>query len=139
MCENYTRYQAIIKNNNLTNEVYEKLSYIPNSEVALYFSAADVVVLPYNEITQSGVLQIAYAFSKPVVAFAIGGFKESIVDDGNGYLVPPKDINLLSLKISTILSDADKMSEMGKLSRHLSDTLYSWISIATKTITIYKQ
>ena len=139
LCESYKRYKAIIDRNDLVNEVYEKLSYIPNNDIALYFTAADVVVLPYNEITQSGVLQIAYAFGKPVVAFAIGGFKESIVNGSNGYLVPPHDINLLSAKISTILSDDKKMEQMGKFSRHLSDTHYSWTSIADQTIKVYSQ
>jgi len=63
--------------------------YVPNEEVPLYFSAADLVMVPYLSATQSGVIQIAYAFRKPVVASSVGGIPEVVVDGATGYLVRP--------------------------------------------------
>jgi glycosyltransferase involved in cell wall biosynthesis len=136
-CEDYNKYTMIIEENHLHNNVYEKLDYVPHQEVALYFSASDMVVLPYHEITQSGVLQIAYAFGKPVVATAIGGFNESVEGELNGYLVPPNDTNALAEKIITLMSDKSKIDSMGTYSRYLSETKYSWDTIATQTLKIY--
>ncbi|HEX9637839.1 MAG TPA: glycosyltransferase [Acidobacteriota bacterium] len=65
--------------------------YVPNDEVALYFSAADLVTLPYVSATQSGIVQIAYGFEKPVLATAVGGLPEVVIDGETGYLVPPAD------------------------------------------------
>ncbi len=77
-CENYKKYAEMIQRENIEENVFEQLNYVPNHAVSQYFFASDLVVLPYNEITQSGVLQIAYAFGKPVVATAIGGFNEAV-------------------------------------------------------------
>jgi glycosyltransferase involved in cell wall biosynthesis len=136
-CEDYSKYKNMIVKNNLSQFVYEKLDYIENNQVYQYFLAADLVVLPYHEITQSGVLQIAYAFSKPVVASAIGGFLESIIEGKNGYLVPPGDTASLASKVSDVLEDRDKIKRMGDYSRYLSDSQYSWDSIAEKTFSVY--
>ena len=65
--------------------------YVMNDEVPLYFSAADLVILPYTSGSQSGVIQLAYGFGKPVVATEVGGIPEAVVDGRTGYLVPPAD------------------------------------------------
>ena len=63
---------------------------------ALYFSASDLVVLPYASATQSGIVQIAYGFGKPVVVTSVGGLPE-VVDDGRtGFVVPPKNAGALA-------------------------------------------
>jgi len=70
--------------------------YVPNEEVELYFAAADVVVLPYVSATQSGILQIAYGFDKPVVVTDVGGLAEGVADGVTGYVVPPEDATALA-------------------------------------------
>jgi glycosyltransferase involved in cell wall biosynthesis len=63
--------------------------YVPNEEVGRYFEAADIVVLPYETASGSGIVQIAYSFGKPVVTTSVGALAE-VVDEGKtGYLVPP--------------------------------------------------
>lgn len=89
-------YQAMIRQLELDDHVILIDRYIPNEEVQLFFSAADLVVLPYLTASQSGVIQIAYAFNKPVIATKTGGFQE-VVDDGKtGYLVEPGDERALA-------------------------------------------
>ncbi|HQT91967.1 MAG TPA: glycosyltransferase, partial [Candidatus Kryptobacter bacterium] len=63
--------------------------YITNEDVAAYFSASDVVVLPYIDATQSGIAQIAYNFNKPVITTDVGGLAEIVVDGKTGLVVPP--------------------------------------------------
>jgi glycosyltransferase involved in cell wall biosynthesis len=69
--------------------------YVPNEDVPGYFIAADLVMVPYLSATQSGVIQIAYGFLKPVVATTVGGIPEVVVDGSTGYLVPPGDAGAL--------------------------------------------
>jgi len=70
--------------------------YIPNEEVSVYFSAADLVIVPYLTATQSGVIQIAYGFGKPVIATRVGGIPEVVCDGKPGYLGPPADAAALA-------------------------------------------
>jgi glycosyltransferase involved in cell wall biosynthesis len=96
-----------------------------------------VVVLPYNEITQSGVLQIAYAFGRPVVATELPGFREVIANGKNGFLVPLNDVGRLAERIAEILQNDGKLQAMGAYSKFLCDTKYSWDGIAQKTSEVY--
>ena len=137
--EDYAKYKKIINEKNLEKYVWEKLVYVSNEELPLYFFASDLVVLPYHEITGSGILQVAYAFSKPVVASDLPGFRETVVDGENGYLVPPKDYGNMAEKIVDILLDDLKQEKMGEYSRFLADTKYSWDTIAGNTKAVYNK
>jgi glycosyltransferase involved in cell wall biosynthesis len=76
---------------------------VPNHELAVYFSAADVVVLPYLEATQSGVAQIALGFEKLMVGTAVGGMADVIQEGRTGYIVPPGDAGSLAVAIVKLL------------------------------------
>lgn len=65
--------------------------YIPNEKVGLYFSACDIVLLPYISATGSAIVQIAFAFSKPVIASKVGCLPEVVSDKKTGYLVNSKE------------------------------------------------
>lgn len=70
--------------------------YVRNEDVPSYFLASDLVMVPYLSATQSGVIQIAYGFLKPVVATTVGGIPEVVTDRRTGYLVPPGDAEALA-------------------------------------------
>lgn len=74
--------------------------YVPNDMVGLYFSAADVVMLPYISATQSGIAQIAYNFNKPVIATNVGGLAEVVRDGVTGFVVPPNDPQALARAVT---------------------------------------
>lgn len=84
-------YQALIEKLQLERSVTLHAQYIPNENVATYFAAADLVVVPYTSATQSGIVQLAYGFRKPVVVGKVGGIPEAVVHGRTGYLVPPRD------------------------------------------------
>lgn len=67
--------------------------YVPDEKINVYFSAADVVVLPYLRASQSGIAHIAMSFGKPVVVSEVGGLKESMAKYEGTFFVPPGDID----------------------------------------------
>ena len=73
--------------------------YLPDREVEPYFAACDLVVLPYESATQSGIVQIAYGFEKPVVATAVGGLPEVVLDGVTGFVTPPQDDEALAVAV----------------------------------------
>lgn len=79
--------------------------YVGMEELAHLLYKSDVVVCPYTDATQSGVVMTAFAMNKPVVSTNVGGMAESIKDNCNGLLVPPKDIKSLACAIIKVLSD----------------------------------
>ena len=81
--------------------------YVPNEDVEIYFTACDLVVLPYLTATQSGIVQISYGFSKPVIVTRVGGLPD-VVDDGvTGFVVPPGDSVSFADAIVDFFSDCD--------------------------------
>ena len=83
-------YRALIKKHNLENEIIFFDHFIPDNEVTLFFSAADIVVQPYKTATQSGVTQIAFHFEKPMLVTDVGGLREIVADGKCGYVVKPE-------------------------------------------------
>lgn len=83
------KYRRQISSNGLQNDVVVVSDYVPNDKVGVYFSACDLVVLPYKSATQSGIVQIAYQFNRPVIATDVGGLSEVVKDGVTGYIVPP--------------------------------------------------
>ncbi|CAJ36730.1 glycosyltransferase (group 1) [Methanocella arvoryzae MRE50] len=113
--------------------------FIEDKDVPSYFSMADIVVLPYIEASQTGIIPIAYAFSKPVIATNVGSIPE-VVDNGiTGILVPPKDEKALAVAILRLLKDKQLAKELGTNAYHKMKEELSWDKIAIRTINIYKQ
>lgn len=72
--------------------------YVPNEEVGKYFCSTDLVILPYESATQSGIVQIAYGFNKPCLVTNVGGLPEVVLDKRTGYVVPPKNPSAIALR-----------------------------------------
>ncbi|MBZ0168986.1 Glycosyl transferase, group 1 [Candidatus Methylomirabilis lanthanidiphila] len=101
--------------------------FIPDDEVSLYFCAADLVVLPYESATQSGIVPIAYAFERPVVVTAVGGLPEAVQDGETGLLVEPRNPTALAAAIIRFFEE-----RLGPaFSRNISQrTRFSWTDLA---------
>ena len=87
--------------------------HIPIGEVEKFFAASDLVVLPYESATQSGVIQVAYSFDKPVLATRVGGLPDVVFDGETGYLVDPFKPVLIADAICDFV-DNDKADELSK-------------------------
>ena len=81
----------LIEKNGIKEFVYLKDTYTPDNEVEKYFTAAELVVLPYEDATQSGIVQIAYGFEKPVLVTRVGGLPDVVTHMKTGYVVEPFD------------------------------------------------
>ena len=117
-------YRRQIEELNLKEDVMVVSDYVPNNEVAKYFSASDVVVLPYIDATQSGIAQIAYNFNKPVITTDVGGLAEVVINSKTGIVVQPNSSKELAGAITEFFSEdlAEKFSEEVAVQKKL----YSW-------------
>jgi glycosyltransferase involved in cell wall biosynthesis len=93
-------YQALAADLGIADRVQMINRYVPNEDMGLFFSSADVVVLPYLEATQSGIAQIAFGFDLPVITTSVGGLPETVRDGEFGLVVPPRDKNALAQAIT---------------------------------------
>ena len=73
--------------------------YIPNEDVKYFFCASDVLALPYIDATQSGIIQIAYFYNKPVIATDVGGLGEVVINGKTGFVVAPRSSESLARAI----------------------------------------
>lgn len=131
----FSEYEDLIehkKNFEIINE------YIPDEKVAELFQKSRIVVLPYIEASQSGIIPIAYAFKKPVVVTDVGSIPE-VVDNGiTGLIVPPKDPEALADAILQLLKDEKTRKKMGENGYDKMKEELTWDKIAEKTIKVYQ-
>lgn len=106
-------YRELIRELELTGKVRVQDSYTPDREVEKYFAAADLVVLPYISATQSGIVQIAYGFTKPVVVTDVGGLPDVVEDGSTGYIVEPGNSGAIAEAVSRFFKEnqAERMRE----------------------------
>ena len=112
--EPFEGYADLIRELGIVEQVNTRIEYVPDDEVGVYYSAADLVALPYTEAYQSAVLYMAHSFRRPVVATTVGGLPEVVTDGENGLLVPPGDTNALANALLILCQDLDRDTEYGQ-------------------------
>jgi len=105
------KYNKLIKENSKNNEIRWINQYIPDSEVSTYFSASDVVVLPYKNASQSGIIPLSYSYKRPVIASDIKGIQEMIIDQETGFLFEKNNSEALSESIIDFFSNKKNYNE----------------------------
>jgi glycosyltransferase involved in cell wall biosynthesis len=122
--------------------VYEHISwlldYVPNEHVLPMMEISDVVALPYRAISQSAVIQIAYACGKPVVATRIGGLQDVVEDGQSGFLAEAENIQSLADACNRILSSDELAHKMGARAKVLADTRFAWKNVAERLVAAFK-
>lgn len=117
-------YMELIRKSGAGDSIQVVDGYIPDKEIEKYFAACDLVVLPYESATQSGIVQIAYSFEKPVIATDVGGLPEVVLDGKTGYIVPPKNHEALGEAAVKFFKE-EKAEEFGNNVR-AEAYRYSW-------------
>ncbi len=120
-------------------QVILRIQFIPDDEMEVYLKGADVLVLPYKEIFQSGVLFLAYSFGLPVVATDVGSFREEIVEGNTGFLCQPGDPAELAKAIETYFN-SDLFKNLGGRRQEVKDYAHanhSWHAVAELTCNAY--
>jgi glycosyltransferase involved in cell wall biosynthesis len=112
---------------------------IPEDEASRLFSEASVVVLPYIESSQSGVVPVAYSHGKPVVATTVGGLPEMVIDGVTGVLIPPRDERRLADAVVTLLSDDGLRRKMGRAGKKRLELDCAPAVVAQQTIEVFRR
>lgn len=116
-----------------------KEGFIPRSERARLFTEAWLVVVPYVDATQSGVIPMASAWGKPVVATRVGGLTEMVDDGVTGLLVPPRDERALADAIVSLLLDAGQRQRLGDAGRRKAQAEWAPDAVARETVAVYQR
>lgn len=123
------------------NHIIEKIEHIPDEEVELYFKAADVLIVPYVHIFQSGVPFLAYSFGLPVIATDVGSLRQDIVEGRTGFVCRAKDSSDLANMIyqyfdSELFRDLEIRRE--EIKRYANER-YAWENVAEITKKVYEK
>lgn len=132
-------YEEQLDRLGLRDVVRLDLRYIAMSDVPAYFAAADVAVLPYRDISHSGVCHLAYAAGVPVVAGAVGGLQELVEHERTGLLVPANDPAALAEALVRIVQDDALRGRLGRGAAEAARTKYGWDQIAERTVALYRE
>lgn len=128
-------YHRLIKEEGIGDEVILHDRFIPDSMVADYFSVCDFLVLPYRSATQSGVTQIAYQFSTPMVVTNVGGLGEIVPDGKVGYLCEPNPASIAEkIELTWQEETLDRFYKNCQVERER----FSWEEMCSKLMAVYE-
>lgn len=138
--EDYLRgIQESVDNCFSKGQVLLKAEFIADEEMELYFKAADVLVLPYKEIFQSGILFVAYRFGLPVIATDVGSFREDIIEGRTGFICKAADPGDMAKAVETYF--ASDLFRNLRVRRHelieYANAIHSWSAVAKVTQNAY--
>jgi glycosyltransferase involved in cell wall biosynthesis len=140
-CQEYwAGIQRVIEDHKLEDYIIKRIEYIPEEEAEIYFKAADVLILPYKNIFQSGLIYTSYHFGLPVVAADVGSLRDDVVEGTTGFICKPEDPENLAEKI--ILYYKSALFENLEATRENIITYaiknHSWELTGDKTYVLYK-
>jgi len=131
--------EDIIEKNDLEPYLNQNIKFIEDDDIETFFAAADVLVLPYRYIFQSGILFLSLNYGLPVIATDVGSLKDFVVEGKTGFVCEPSDHELLSkCIIKNFESDIYRNLEENKewIFNYANDE-YSWDKIGKITAAIY--
>ena len=109
--------------------------YLPDRDVEPYFAACDIVILPYTSATQSGIVQIAYGFEKPVITTRVGGLPDVVIDGETGILIDPENPEEIARAVKKYYDENEKDAFAVKI-KELNE-VYSWDKMVTVIESLY--
>ena len=133
--ENFRRYRQLMSD---PDKFIVHNRWITDDKRTEFFQRASIVVLPYIEATQSGVVPVAYAHSKPVIATRTGGLPDVIDDGQTGILVDPKNEVQLADAIVQLLRDKHLRESMGRAGKRKLETDLSQAAVTKQTADVYR-
>ena len=130
-------YDNLIKKYQISESIFIIDKFIDSEEVKYYFSAADAVILPYKDATQSGIVQVAVNFGKPLIGSNVGGLGEIIKNGYNGYLVEKNNPEELANAIEKFYAE-DKETEFTQNIKKEADK-YSWTKFVNELMILIRE
>ena len=139
-CEPYwLDVQQRMEQSGVRRRVLEKIEYIPDDQVEMYFKAADVLVLPYNHVFQSGVLFLGYSFGLPAIATDVGSMKDEIVEGQTGFTCRAQDPADLARAIKMYFASElfENLAKRRPVIQAHANEQYSWTRVGEITRNTY--
>ena len=121
--------------------IIQRIEFIQDSDTEVYFKAADVCVLPYTLVFQSGVLFLAYSFGLPVIATDVGSFSEEIIEGKTGFLCKSCDAGNIADTIEKYFS-SNLYENLGNYRREIqnyANARNSWDAVGEITRKVYAE
>lgn len=128
----FKKYDEQIDSAELREKISLHIRYIPETEIPLFFSAADVCVLPYRTATQSGIVGIAYHFDLPVIVTNVGGLAEMVDVNKTGLIIDEPNSFLINEALKKYFSENLKEKFMPFIAEYKSQ--HSWQKLAGEVI-----
>lgn len=141
-CDNYwTSIRQVIDQHSNRDRMLLRIEFIPDADTEIYFKAADVLILPYRHIFQSGVLSLGYSFGLPVIASDVGALREDIVDGSTGFICKPDDPQDLAEVIEHYFSSNlyKTLSHRREEIQRYAHQRYAWEQVSKATLNVYGQ
>jgi glycosyltransferase involved in cell wall biosynthesis len=135
--DDFSRYQSLIDKHGLAGNCRTHIRYIPDEQIASYYAAADIVVLPYRRIYQSGVLLMAMSLGVPVLASDLPGMTEIVENGRNGFLFRSGDVDDLADKLVAALNDSAALRSVADVALNDMATRFGWNTIGQRTAAMY--
>jgi glycosyltransferase involved in cell wall biosynthesis len=135
----WNKIDQTIARTGIGDRIIKNITYVPDEATELYFKSADVLVLPYSRVFQSGVLFLGYSFGLPAIVADIGSLREEIVEGKTGFVFRARDADDLARTIRQYFASdlfaslESRRSEIGEYARHR----YSWDKVAEITTAAY--
>ncbi len=127
-------YDDLIEKYHISESVDVIDKFIDSEEVKYYFSAADAVILPYKDATQSGIVQVAVNFGKPLIGSNVGGLGEIIKDGQNGYLIEKNNPEQLADAIVKFYAENKETEFMQNIKKEAEN--YSWTKFVNELLAL---
>ena len=123
--------KELAKKSKFSNKIEVVDRYVSDGETSLYFSASDVLVIPYTRASQSGVAHIGMDFGMPIIASEVGGLKENLGKYGGTMFVPPRNAEAIAKALMQALAKKREFNFMAPKE-------FKWEEIARKWVEVFK-
>ena len=135
----FSQYQRLIDELRLGPFCSLHIRYIPDAEVPLFYRCADLVVLPYLRIYQSGVVLQAMSYGCPVLVSDIEGLLEAVDDDDSGFVFRSRDPQHLAQRLAQVFATPGRATQVGQTGLHLVRLRNDWALLGVQTLACYRR
>ena len=133
----FGRYEKQIEDLGIASSCRLHIRFIADSEISLFYAAADVVILPYRRIYQSGVLLLAMSYGKAVLASDLPGMTEIVTEGKNGYLFASGSSPALAQALVRVLTEDEERRGAAEKALLYVGMHHDWIQLAAQTAALY--
>ena len=129
---------ALINKLELQEKFILNFNYIDSLELEAIFKASDIVALPYTKVSQSGVEQMAFGFSKPVIVTDIF-FDKTWINKKAGLVAVTQDPQSMADKLLQLVSHPEEAKQYGEYGYQYSTEHYNWEHVADLYFRLYNK